>query len=731
VSVLRIAVGAGWLLLATAHALAAEPAQCESLRHHGASAQAEACFAALAHADSAYVRAEGDWGLGRYEAANQEFRTAVRQADGNALYRVRWGRLLHERFNDRDATDLFREALMRDARSAAAYLGLALVSADGFDDHALEWAHKALELDPHLTEAHVLLANLALEDSDRMQAAREADAALAEAADALDAMAVHASLELLADRSPEPWLERIRGVNPAYGAGYALIAHHLILNMRYEEGVDYYRKALQAEPKLWSARSELGINLMRLGQDAEARRQLESCYQNGYRDDATVNSLRLLDSYQNFVVFKDETTILKLHRKEADLLRPYFDAQLKRALAAYEQKYQMKLPGPVQVEVYPDHEDFAVRTLGMPGLGALGVTFGMVLAMDSPSGRKPGEFHWASTLRHEMSHVFILTATHHRVPRWFTEGLAVHEESQAAPQWRDPMTPEILEALRARKLLPVAELDRGFVRPEYPAQVFVSYFQAGRLCDYIQDHFGNAALLGMVHAYAKLESTRDAIQHNLGISAEDLDRQFQSWLYASVAASTQNLDAWHDRLKHLNVLAHEQQYVAVIAEGPAVVRLYPDYVFEGNAYELLAQAYLAQGMRAPAAQTLGSYAAVGGRDPATLARLADLQESLGDSAAAAATLDGINDIDPAFGTEPHRHLGALWLAQKNYAGAIREYRAVLALHPLDVASAQYELARAYAAAGERADAEDAVLAALEAAPGYRPAQKLLLQLQSP
>ena len=93
----------------------------------------------------------------------------------------------------------------------------------------------------------------------------------------------------------------------------------------------------------------------------------------------------------------------------------------------------MKLPGPVQVEVYPDHEDFAVRTMGMPGLGALGVTFGEVVAMDSPSGRPPGEFNWASTLWHEMSHVFILTATNIRVPRWFTEGLAVHEETEVVP----------------------------------------------------------------------------------------------------------------------------------------------------------------------------------------------------------------------------------------------------------------------------------------------------------
>jgi cellulose synthase operon protein C len=48
-----------------------------------------------------------------------------------------------------------------------------------------------------------------------------------------------------------------------------------------------------------------------------------------------------------------------------------------------------------------------------------------------------------------------------------------------------------------------------------------------------------------------------------------------------------------------------------------------------------------------------------------------------------------------------------------------------------MASAQFDLAQAYFDAGQRDKAEDAVLASLEAAPGYRPAQKLLLQLKSP
>src|SRR5216684_800261 len=388
----------------------------------------------------------------------------------NANYRVRWGRLLHERFNNKDAADLFQEAIQRDPKNAQAYLGLALVSADGFDNKAVEEAKKTIKLDPKLVEAHELMAKLALEDYDTKAAAAEADEALKISPEALDAMAIHAAIEVLADRSPDEWFAKIRQVNPSYGEGYALVAHHLVINRRYQDGITFYRKAIEMDPQLWSARSQLGINLMRLGQEDEPRKQLEMSYDNGYRNEETVNSLRLLDSYKNFVTFKDDTTILKLQKKEAELLRPYFDTELKRIMAAYDKKYRMKLPGPVQVEVYPDHEDFAVRTMGMPGLGALGVTFGEVIALDSPSARPPGSYHWGETLWHEMSHVFILTATNSRVPRWFTEGLAVHEESQVAQGWGDRVSPEILLAIRDKKLLPVADLDRGFIRPEYPAQ---------------------------------------------------------------------------------------------------------------------------------------------------------------------------------------------------------------------------------------------------------------------
>ena len=707
------------------------PDACHLLRKHGQQTQARACYESLVRSNSPYLRAEGYWGLGQYDQANEQFRIATAPPDSEPLYKVRWGMLLHQRFNNNDAVALFKEALQRDPKNAQAYLGLAIVSADGFDGKAPEYAGQALELDPKLVEAHELAANLALEDADTQHAVAQADEALALSPDALNAMAIHSAVELLADRSPDLWLEKIRKVNPTYGEGFALVAHHLELNYRFDDAIVYYRKAIEADPRLWSARSQLGVSLMRLGQEDEPFKQLEMCYNNGYRDAQTVNSLRLLDSYKNFVTYKEKGTVLRLRKNEAELLHPYFAAELQRIIATYDKKYKMKLTGPVQVEVYPDHEDFAVRTMGMPGLGALGVTFGQVVAMDSPSARKPGDFNWGSTLWHEMSHVYILSATNGRVPRWFTEGLAVHEETQVSPEWGDRVSPDILVAIRDKKLLPVAKLDRGFIFPEYPAQVVVSYFEAGSICDYVQSHWGEDKLLDMVHSYAQRKTTPEVIQVDLGVSPEEFDKQYLQWLderYGTIAA---NFDKWHHALEQLIEAADKKQYDAVLRQGEAVRSMYPEYIGGANVYEFVASADLARGDKKAAVDILTYYEKMGGEDPGILKKLASLEEEQGQPKEAAATLDRINYIYPVQDEDLHRHLGDLWFAQANFTGAIREYTAVVALNPADKAGAQFNLARAYYAAGQHDKAEESVLAALEAAPGYRPAQKLLLEIEHP
>jgi cellulose synthase operon protein C len=718
-----------FLLMGALSARAAVPVDCWTLRKHGHGHAAEACFRSLTASGDASFRAEGFWGLEEWDQANEQFRLATQPANSPALSKVRWGRLLHDRFNDSDASDLFHEALAKDPSSADAYVGLAIVSADGFDGKAVGYLTKAIELNAKLAEPHELMADLALENDDRAAAAAEAEKALALDAGSVDAMATHAALELLADRAPDAWIARIHTINPGDGHAYALVAHQLELHYRYEDAVTYYRKAVDADPHLWAAHSALGIELMRLGKEDEPRSELELSYNNGYRDASTVNSLRLLDSYKNFETFREATTILKLNKTEATLLHPYMQTELHTILATYEKKYKIKLPAPVQVEVYPDHEDFAVRTMGMPGLGALGVTFGEVVAMDSPSAHQPGDFNWGATLWHEMSHVFILSATNHRVPRWFTEGLAVHEEGERSPEWKDRVTPEVLVAIRDKKLLPVARLDRGFVYPEYPSQVIVSYFQAGSICDFIKERWGEEKLLDMVHSYAKLLTTEQAVKEDLGLAPEEFDRQYLAWIEGKYGAEAAHFDQWREKLKAAFSALQQKQYDTVLAQGAQIVSMYPEYVEDANAYELIAAADNAKSDSKAELAILTAYEQEGGQMPVTLKRLAALQEAAGQKAEAVATLERLNYVYPVKDEDLHRRLGDLMYAQKQYDGAIREYNALIASNPVDKAGAQFSLAQAYCAANQMDKAQESVLAALEIAPGYRPAQKLLLELQ--
>jgi tetratricopeptide (TPR) repeat protein len=668
-------------------------------------------------------QAEALWKARRYVDANEVFKQLVAKHPENPDYRVRWGRLYLDHWQPVQAAGLFNEALAIKKDHAGAILGLALVAAEDFESRAADLAGKALEIDPKLLEAQELLARLALEDNNPGKAAGEAHKALAIDANSVQAKAILATIDWLADKKETSW-------DPHTARGYETAGHFFVMNRRYEEGIQYLRKAVEMDPQLYSARSQLGINLMRQGQEEEAYKQLEACFTNGFQDNATKNSLTLMDSYKNFVTFKTDNTILKVHKKEAELLHPYFESEMQRAIATYEKKYKMKLDKPVQVEVYPDHEDFAVRTMGMPGLGALGVTFGYSIAMDSPSGRTPGTFHWASTMWHEMSHVFTLTATGHRVPRWFTEGLAVHEETAISPDWGDRLGPDVIAAIKGKKLLSVTELDRGFVHPTSPSQVIVSYFQAGRICDYINEKWGWDTLLAMLHDFGAGENTYAVVTKELKIEPAEFDRRFLEYIDADTKNVVEHFDEWKKGLKKVVDLADAKDYDGVIKEGTAIRDMYPDYVENHSVYELLAKAYTAKGNKAAATGELERYAKIGGRDPESLKLLAKQLEEAGRKKDAADVLNRLNFIYP-MDNGAHRTLGALWLDQGNHAGAIREFQAVLAHVPvIDPAQSHYDLARAYNANHQPDQAKEELVAALEAAPGFRPAQKLLLELST-
>ncbi|MEP6716065.1 MAG: tetratricopeptide repeat protein [Terriglobia bacterium] len=670
-------------------------------------------------------QAEALWRAHDYVGTTKAFDALLAAQPKDANARVRFGDFFLERYHPEEAAKLFEEASTLDPKNAQAFLGLARVYAEGFSSKANEAADKALEIDPKLFQAHEIKARVALEDDDPKKAVAEADAALAIDPTALDAIAIHAAMDLLADH-PSPWLEKIN----KRAKGYETIAHFFVINRRYEEGIDYYRKAIAADPELWTAHSQLGVSLMRLGRSDEAYKELELAFNGDHSSDAaTRNSLRLMDTYKDYVTFTTPTTILKMDKKEADALRPYFQAEMDRAMAVYEKKYNFKLPRPLQVEVYPNHPDFEVRVMGLPGLGALGVTFNDVIAMDSPSGRPPGQFHWASTLWHEMSHAYILTLTNYRVPRWFTEGVAVHEETATMPDWGDRITPEIIVALRDKKLLPVAEIDRGFVHPSFPAQVIVSYFEAGKICDYIAEHYGESKLLDMAHEFAKNRPTVDVIRDQLKMEPEAFDKAFMASLDKETGHTVANFKDWTTGLAELNKLARapEAKDDDIIAKGRALELLYPDYVETGNPYVIVAKACLKKGDKACALDEYSKYSRQSGRDAASIKQYAQLLADEGKLKDAEAALERLNFISP-LDTDLHDKLGNLYLKTNDGKLAQREFTVLVALHPIDVAGSHYNLARAYKAEGQSDKAREEALNALEAAPNFRPAQKLLLEV---
>jgi tetratricopeptide (TPR) repeat protein len=328
---------------------------------------------------------------------------------------------------------------------------------------------------------------------------------------------------------------------------------------------------------------------------------------------------------------------------------------------------------------------------------------------------------------HEMSHAYVLMMTNERVPRWFTEGLAVHEETAINSDWGDRLIPDVINAIKGKKLLPVATIDRGFMHPSYPNQVIVSYYQAGKICDYISEKWGEGKLLDIIHAFAKNKPTVDVIREHLRMEPEAFDKDFLAYIDKQTAVTVAGFEEWSKGVRQLNQLAKDGKNDEVIEKGRAIEGLYTEYVEAGSVYDFVAEACMKKNDTACAITEWGRYSKIGGRDPETIKKYAKLLEDAGRKKEAAAALERLNYIYPQ-DVELHKRLGALALDLGNTSEGIREFQAVVDMHPIDGADAHYNLARAFKAGGRNDQAREEAVLALEAAPNFKPAQKLLLEV---
>jgi len=338
------------------------------------------------------------------------------------------------------------------------------------------------------------------------------------------------------------------------------------------------------------------------------------------------------------------------------------------------------------------------------------------------------------------------------VPRWFTEGLAVYEEHLARQGWGDDVTPGFLTAYKANRLLPVRQLNDGFIRPAYPEQLGYSYYEASLVCRMIAEQRGFPALVALLHAFGDRLDTPAAFRRVLGTDMETFEAQFTTWLerhfstelsaisehptgiagsvspVAIAERARKNPEDFRAQLAMGQLLAKDDRHAEAKPYLERAKALFPEYAEEDGSYWLLAEGAHTAGDLRRAAAELSEMTAINERSYKARLMLADLRLALGDSAGATKALDEAMFIDP---TDPsiHQRLADLAGALHRPALAVREWRALVALDPADPAVAFYRLARAELTAGNREAARRAVLRALEQAPGYEPALELLLRLK--
>ena len=166
-----------------------------------------------------------------------------------------------------------------------------------------------------------------------------------------------------------------------------------------------------------------------------------------------------------------------------------------------------------------------------------------------------------------------------------------------------------------------------------------------------------------------------------------------------------------------------------IEELKKAKEMFPEYAQDDGPYALLAEAYSRKNDKRAAAAELQAMTAINEEAFAENIAVADAMLELGDRAGAFAALDRAVWINP-FDRDAHLKLAELSAQMSERRTAIRERKALLALDPTDRVEALYQLALAYADAGDMVSARREVLRALEQAPNYSKAQELLLRIRS-
>lgn len=533
---------------------------------------------------------------------------------------IRAAELFLARYNAPDARAGFEAVLAKWPEEPRALLGLARVEYFEGKGEALATARRAAAGAPQLAEAHLAVARLVL-DAEEVDSARiAARRAIGVDPNSLEGWGILAAAAWLrGDSSSFAAARRAADrISTRPVAFYVTLSEAAARQRRYAEAERFAAQGVALDSADVAALGALGNNRMRRGDLEGGRAVLARAFELDPFHLWHKNTLDLLDIMAEFRTVRVGRFEFVGRQREVDLLTPYLAPLLEEAYDTLAARYGYRPPTPVRLELFDSHADFSVRTVGLTGLGALGVSFGTTLAMDAPSARPPGSFNWGSTAWHELAHTFTLGLSGHRVPRWFSEGISVLEERRARAGWGAGPSADFLLALRERRLRPVSDLNAGFVRPRDAGEVVRSYYQASLVCEMIEAEFGPAVFGQMLRAWGEGLSTPEVFARVLRLDEADVDGRFAAFLTRRFggAGSRVRIDATGDAdLDALTATVAQAKASGDAArEVEAWERVMWVWPYDIEAHEALAEAAMRAGVPATAVRERHAVLALGPAD---------------------------------------------------------------------------------------------------------------------
>jgi tetratricopeptide (TPR) repeat protein len=509
----------------------------------------------------------------------------------------------------------------------------------------------ALHVNPRHVPALVLLAEHQIDCEDRDSAAKTLDRALAVNPWDPDAWAYQAVLAHLTNDPNAVAGRRAKALKfwPNNPRVDCLIGRKLSQNYRFAEGAACQRQSLKFDPNYLAARIQLAEDLLRLGDEQQGWTLANEVNKKDPYNVEAYNLVHLHDALAAFQTLSADGLLIKMDKKEAAIYGDKVVELLQQAKSTLCAKYGFEPNGPVTIELFPNQQDFAVRTFGMPGVeGFLGVCFGKVITANSP--RAATAFNWQSMLWHEFCHVVTLSLTANQMPRWLSEGISVYEESQHNPTWGQQMNPTYRRMVLGGELTPIGNLSAAFLSPKTPMHLQFAYYESALAVEFLVQRSGLDSLQAILADLAKGEPINTAIAKHAG-PLDKIETDFAAFarqraetlapgvdweqppreqlgrgegvppLRAEVEdkakmASPQSVAQWLD--KHPNSfwaltaqadrLLADRQWEQAKAPLQKLIALYPKYADKDNAYQLLAAVHRNLNETTQEAEVLGTLA---------------------------------------------------------------------------------------------------------------------------